>query len=111
MKSYLLLFRGGLTPDESPALWQEQMQEWGKWMDELGRSGKLTGGLQVRKDGRILSKDKDQIIDKPYTPYKESMGGFLTLKAKDRAEAIEMAGGCPIFKYDGTCELSEIIEQ
>ena len=110
MKNYLLLFRGGLVQDKSPELWQQHMLDWKNWMDELGMSGKLTGGQQLKQDGRVMTKEKKQIIDKPYAEAKEIVGGFLTLNADSQKEAIEIAKGCPIFKVDGTCEVAEIIQ-
>ena len=109
MKNFVLLFRGGLVQEKSPELWQNHMVKWKEWMDGLGQSGRLVGGQQLKQDGKVMRKDKNQIIDRPYAEAKEIVGGFLTLKANDQQEAIDIAKGCPIFEFDGTCEVAEIV--
>lgn len=110
MKSYLMLFKGGLDGEQSPELWQTHMMDWKNWMDDLGKRGKLSGGQQLQKNGRVMTKENNQIIDRPYAEAKEIVGGYLTVKAESQEEAMQLANDCPIFKYDGSCEVAEIIE-
>lgn len=110
MKNYLLLFKGGLGEDNSAEDWQNQMMEWKNWMDELGKNGRLNGGEQLKQSGRVMMKENNKIIDKPYADAKEIIGGYLIIKADGQEEAIELAKACPIFNTNGTCEIAEIIQ-
>jgi len=56
-----------------------------------------------------LLKGAKQITDGPYAESKEIVGGYLGIKANDLDEAIEIAKGCPIFDYDGSTEVREIL--
>lgn len=109
MKNFLLLFRGGLVQEQSPELWQQHMMKWKTWMDELGKNGNLVGGQQLKQNGRIMKKANSQIIDRPYAEAKEIVGGYITVSANDQEEAIKIAQGCPIFEFEGTCEVAEVL--
>lgn len=109
MKEYLLLFKGGLAQDASPEIWQQHMLEWRQWMDALGTAGKLGGGQQLDQNGRVMRKENDRVIDRPYAETKEIVGGYITVKADTIEEAVELAKDCPIFIYNGTCEVAKVI--
>ncbi len=49
------------------------------------------------------------ITDGPFAEGKEVIGGFSIIKAKDLAEASEIAKGCPIFEFpDGRVEVRPV---
>lgn len=110
MQEFMYLFRGGDTPEleQSPEKMQEHMQQWMKWMDELGRQGKFASGEPLENRGRIVSGTKKVISDGPYTEGKEIVGGYLIIKARDLDEATELSKGCPIFENDGIVEIRPI---
>lgn len=108
MKDFIVLFKGGLMDDTPPEVMEKNMVDWRKWMDELSKSGKMTGGNRLKTDGRVLSSSNGKITDKPYSETKEVVGGYISIKAEDYSEAVEIAKGCPIFKFNGTCEVGEI---
>jgi hypothetical protein len=70
------------------------MDDMGKLMEELTRSGKLvsTAGLRPTSEGvRVRQRDgKQSVTDGPFVETKEVVGGFAILEAKDMAEAIEI---------------------
>jgi hypothetical protein len=111
MKDYLLLFRGGLdfskaTPEEQ----QENMMKWKTWAEQLAKDGKYGGGSRLTSDGTVIKGSKKQISDGPFTESKEIIGGYISITASDKEEAVEMAKGCPIFHYDGIVEIREVIK-
>lgn len=114
MKDYLLLFRGGLnfataTAEEI----QQAMGKWGAWMAELRNKGIFNSAERLdRQTGAFIrgTSDKKQVTDGPYTEAKEVVGGFVSIKASDLQSAVEIAQGCPIFNYEGTVEVREVIK-
>jgi hypothetical protein len=70
------------------------MNEMGKLIDEMTRSGALvsTAGLMPTRDGkRIRSRyGKMSVTDGPFIESKEVVGGYAILEAKSMAQAIEL---------------------
>jgi hypothetical protein len=38
------------------------------------------------------------------------VGGYTLIEAKDLAQAAQLAGGCPIFEYDGLVEVRPVMK-
>jgi hypothetical protein len=70
------------------------------WMDGLGKQGKLTGGLPLGAEGKVVAKHGQAITDGPFTEGKEVVGGYLIVKANDLNEATEISKGCPLFEHN-----------
>lgn len=70
------------------------MQEMGKLMEEMTKSGKLiaTAGLTPTAQGkRMRSKfGKLSVTDGPFTETKEVVGGYAIMEAADMNEAMEL---------------------
>jgi hypothetical protein len=49
-----------------------------------------------------------QITDGPYMANNETVGGYVSIKADNLQEAIEICKGCPIFNFDGNVEIREV---
>ena len=113
MKDYLLLFRGGDSPSlqQSPEKWQQHMQRWMQWMDDLGKQGKFVGAQPLSSSGKVVTGSKKLITDGPYMEGKEIVGGYLICKAGSYDEAVEISKGCPILEFEnGIVEVREIQE-
>jgi hypothetical protein len=108
MKNFMLLFRGGLPPKDSPELIQKHMMKWPVWIESIAKQGKFVGGEQLTFDGSVVKGAKKQIIDGPFAEAKEVVGGYIIISAIDKAEAVQLSLGCPIYEYDGICEIREI---
>ena len=117
---------------------EQLMQDMGKLMEELTRSGQLvsTAGLRPTAEGfRVrLRNGKVTTNDGPFTETKEVIGGYAVLEAKSKEEAVELtkrflhvhgdewdlecevrpqtdrelARGCPGIQTRRQCHLSEI---
>jgi hypothetical protein len=110
MKEYLFLFRGGL--DFTKAL-QEQVQQvimqWKNWVDELTDKGIYNGGERVtRNEAAVIRGNERQVINGPYFANNETLGGYISIKANDLQQAIEICKACPIFNFDGNVEIREV---
>ncbi|XZF13870.1 YciI family protein [Chitinophagaceae bacterium MMS25-I14] len=111
MKEFLFLFRGGMkgNPSENPELWQEQMTQWKAWMDGIAAEGRLDGGRRLTEEGVLIEGATKKKTDGPYAEGKEVVGGYLVVKAADMASAVETAEGCPIYRYEGSVEVRELL--
>ena len=110
MKDYLFAFRGGMdfktaTEEET----QASRAKWKTWMDSLSQQGKLIGGRRLTDTGKTVKGKKKEVSDGPYAESKEILGGYIVIRAKDLAEALEISKGCPILDYDGSLELRELM--
>lgn len=111
MKEYLYLFRGGdaRMAQESPEGMQQHMQKWKDWMGGLAKAGQFVAGQPLDKDGKVVTQAGKVIMDGPFTEGKEVVAGYLIVKAKDLEQAVELSKGCPIYEFDGTTEVRELI--
>ena len=109
MSEFLYLFRGGdaRTLSASPEIMQQHMSKWMKWMEDLGKQGKMVGGLPLKNEGKTV-QSKGIVTDGPFAEGKEIVGGYLIVKANDMHEATEISKGCPILDLDGSVEIREI---
>lgn len=73
---------------------EQLMNDMGKLIDELTRSGQLvsTAGLRPTAEGvRVrLRRGKMSTLDGPFMETKEVIGGYAILEAQSRAEAVEL---------------------
>lgn len=102
MDEYLILMRLDiLTKDAQPS--PEQMQEYMKryhdWVGGIAAQNKFIGGKGLSTEGAVI---KGQIItDGPFAETKESLAGFIMVRAKDMEDATNMAKACPILRGAG----------
>ena len=112
MKSYTLLFRGGLDfTTASPEEMQGVMMKWKTWMDGLAADGRMLPGGQRLTPGHgagAVVKGKDLITDGPFAEGKEVVTGFIAIKAESLEEAAAIAKDCPIYEHEGSTEVREI---
>jgi hypothetical protein len=110
MKDYLFLFRGGLDFSKASAeQLQQAMMNWKNWTEELSKKGIYGGGERLtRNDATVVKGKAKQVIDGPYTESKEIVGGYITIKADNLQQAIEISKDCPIFNFDGNVEIREV---
>src|SRR3954469_7225097 len=73
---------------------EKLMQDMGKLMEELTRTGALvnTAGLRPTAEGKRVRLRKGQlsVTDGPFTETKEVIGGYAILEANSMQEAIEL---------------------
>jgi len=92
----------------SPERYQKHMMKWKTWMENLGKQGKFIAGQPLAQGGSVISGGKKVVTDGPFVEGKEIVGGYLMIKARDLADAVELSKNCPIFEYDGIVEVREV---
>jgi hypothetical protein len=102
MKEFMFIYRGRdpQWSKASPEQKQAVMASWGKWLEALGSKGQLvSGGSPLEYEGKRVSKD-GLITDISASEMKELVSGYSIIKAKDYAEAANLARECPIFRLN-----------
>ncbi|WP_119079222.1 YciI family protein [Chitinophaga alhagiae] len=108
MNDFLLVFRRDYKTKEiqpSPEQLQAHLSRWREWFDGLQARELLARPLQPwEATGKVLKHDKT-VTDGPYAEIKESIGGFIVIRANSYDEAVEIAKGAPILELGGTVEV------
>ena len=86
----------------------EQMQIWMKqtmdWIGSIAARNKYVGGNGLIFDGaRVVrtEQSKPVVTDGPFGEIKETIGGYMIVKAESVEEAVEFARGCPVLQGEG----------
>ena len=111
MAQFMLLIRGGddATRDYTPEQYQQVIQRYIEWSQQLRREGRNHGGDELKSGGKVVRVRSGQaVVDGPYAETKESIGGYFIIEAADLDEAAEIAKGCPVLLHDGAVEVREI---
>jgi hypothetical protein len=103
MDEFVLIFR---HEDASGKVSPEQMQTWMKmtmdWLGGIAAQNKLLSngnGLSFA-DSRVVHH-KGVVTNGPFGEIKETIGGYVMVKADSVEEAVEFAKGCPVLMGDG----------
>ena len=113
MARYMMLLNvGGEGSPGSPEEMQAILKRYGDWARGMAEAGKLDGGEKLMDEpGRLLRKKSGRVVvDGPFAETKEMVGGFFIIKAKDYAEAADLAKSCPHLDGGGSISLREIEE-
>src|SRR5439155_16410639 len=81
---------------------QKIIEKYATWGQQMGQSGKMVAGHKLTEDGgKKLPKGAGaaMAVDGPYAETKEVVGGYFVLRAKDYAEAVGLAEGCPHHQF------------
>ena len=110
MKDYLLLFRGGLDFTKAlPEQVEQVIMKWKNWVDELTKKGIYSGGERLtRNEAAVVKGSAKQVSDGPYTESKEIVGGYISIKATNLQQAIEISKDRPILNFYGNIEIREV---
>jgi hypothetical protein len=103
MNEFVLLFRLDiLTKDAQPSPEQLQvyMKQYHDWVGGIAAQNKFVGGKGLSTEGKVL-KSHNVMTDGPYAEIKESIAGYIMIRAKDFDEAVSLAKDCPILNGDG----------
>ncbi|GJM03352.1 MAG: hypothetical protein DHS20C08_18530 [Rhodomicrobium sp.] len=102
MPQFIFTYHGG-KPPETPEEGQKSMEEWKAWATGLGAAlvnpGTPVGVTKVlTKDGVSTEASVHPIM------------GFSILEAESMDAALNLLMDCPHFKYEGTLEVSEMMQ-
>ena len=102
MDEFILIFRheDGLkvASQEQIQIWMQQTREW---MGGIASRDKLSGGNGLPfADARVVWPDN--IVTKgPFGKIKETIGGYIIVRADSVDEAVEFAKGCHVLQSEG----------
>ncbi len=111
MEEYLILMRLDLITKEaqpSPEQMQEYMKIYNDWVGSIAAQNRYIGGKGLSTEGKVI-RSKDMITDGPYAEIKESLAGFIMIKARDFDDAVNIAKGCPILEGDNSVEVRKVV--
>jgi hypothetical protein len=109
MSEFVYLYRGGRRA-ESPAEGEQQMQRWIAWLRDLADKGHIKDqGQPLEPGGKVVRGKQRAITDGPYPESKDIVGGYTLIEADNLQQAAELAGGCPIFEFDGLVEVRPVM--
>ncbi len=111
MEEYLIIMRLDLlTKDAQPSPEQLQvyMKMYNDWVGGIAAQNKFVGGKGLSTEGRVI-KAGNVITDGPFAELKESIAGFIIVKAKDFEDALQMARSCPILQGNNSVEVRKVI--
>ena len=84
----------------------EQMQIWMKqtmdWLGSIAAQNKLVNqgnGLSF-EDSRVV-RHNNVVTNGPFGDIKETIGGYVIVRADSVEEAVEFAKGCPVLQGEG----------
>jgi len=102
MEEYALIMR---HDDGKKLASPEQMQAWMKqtmdWIGGIAAQNKFVSGTGLPfEDARVVNSKKI-VTNGPFGEIKETIGGFIIVKANSVDEAVEFAKGCPVLQGEG----------
>ena len=112
MSKFMYLFRSNPAAfrSMSPEQMQQLTKKWMGWADTLKKNGHFKqAGERLDEAGKVVRGKSKIITDGPFVEAKDSIGGYMLVEAKDLAQAVELAKGCPILEGDGSVEIRPIV--
>jgi hypothetical protein len=103
MDEFVLFFRMDIiTKDAQPSPEQLQvyMKQYHDWVGGIAAQNKFVGGKGLSTEGKVLKAHK-VITDGPFAEIKESIAGYIIIRAKDFNEAVSLAKNCPMLNGEG----------
>ena len=102
MEEFILIFR---HEDGNKVASPEQIQQWMKqtkdWIDSIAAQNKFVQGIGIPfEDARVVRSDQ-VVTNGPFGEIKETIGGYIIVKAETVEEAVEFARGCPVLQGEG----------
>ena len=113
MSEFVYLFRasdaGRREALGTPENAQRSLQAWLSWIRELEAKGHLKNpGQPLEPAGKVVRGAKKMVTDGPYVEAKELVLGFIVVEARDLAQAVELAGDCPMVLGGGSVEVRPV---
>jgi hypothetical protein len=110
MEEYALIMRHEdgkkIASPEQLEIWMKQTMDW---IGGIAAQNKFVGGTGLPfENARVVHHNK-VVTNGPFGEIKETLGGFITVKADSVEEAVEFAKGCPVLQGEGnTVEVRKI---
>ncbi len=102
MKEFMLIFR---HEDGNKIASPEQMQVWMKqtmdWIGGIAAQNKFVEGNGLPFDEARVVGHNNVVTNGPFGDIKETIGGYIVVKAETIDEAVEFAKGAPVLQGAG----------
>jgi hypothetical protein len=102
MDEFILIFR---HQDGSKLVSPEQMQVWMKqtmdWISGIAAKNQFSGGNGLPFDNARVVRPNNVVTNGPFGEIKETIGGYIIVRANNVDEAVEFAKGCPVLQGEG----------
>lgn len=113
MDEYILIFR---HEDGLKVASPEQIQVWMKqtmdWIGSIAAQNKFSGGNGLPFEDAKVVHHNNVVTNGPFGEIKETIGGYVIVKAASVDEAVEFAKGSPVLQGDGnTVEVRKIAKR
>ncbi len=100
MDEFILIFRHPdghkVASPEQIQIWMEQTREW---LGKIAAQNKFSGqGNGLSFDDAKVVRHKNVVTNGPFGEIKETIGGYVIVKADSIDEAVEFAKGCPVLQ-------------
>lgn len=111
MKEFILIFRhenvNGKVSPEQMQMWMKQQMDW---VGSIAAQNKFVSGTGLLFDNAKVINHKKLVTNGPFGDIKETLGGYIVVKAESADEAAEFAKGAPVLQGEGnTVEVREIM--
>lgn len=112
MKEFILIFRhenatGQVSPEQMQA-WMKQQMDWVASIEAKGQY--ISGTGLLFDDAKVVDHNK-MVTNGPFGDIKETLGGYIMVRAASADEAAEFAKGSPILQGPGnTVEVRQILK-
>lgn len=114
MEEYLVIMRLDLLTKDmqpSPEQMQQYMVMYQNWVNTISAQNKFVGGKGLSTEGKVIKFDQ-VITDGPFAEVKESIAGFIIIRASGFDDAVSMAKECPILGGKGnSVEVRKIVSK
>ena len=102
MEQFLLIMR---HEDGKKVASPEQIQNWMKqtmdWIGGIAAQNKFVLGNGLLFDDARVVRSNNVVTNGPFGDIKETIGGYIIVKANSVDEAVEFAKGCPVLQGEG----------
>jgi hypothetical protein len=102
MDEFILIFRHenatGIVSPEQMQIWMKQTMDW---IDGIAAKGKYVGGNGLPFDDAKVVRHQNLVTNGPFGEIKETIGGYIVVRAESVNEAVEFAKGSPVLQGEG----------
>ena len=102
MEEFVLIMR---HDDGKKVASPEQMQVWMKqtmdWIAGIAAQNKFISGTGLPFEDARVVRPNNVVINGPFGEIKETIGGYIIVKATSIDEAVEFAKGSPVLQGEG----------
>ena len=102
MNEFILIFR---HEDGQKLASPEQMQMWMKqtmdWIGGIAAQNKFSSGTGLPFEDARVVRANNVVTNGPFGEIKETIGGYIIVKADSVDEAVEFAKGSPVLQGEG----------